>query len=197
MRWLASLSDELSSPETRPADEDAAWLVRVGRGEEPALQRLFEKWKRPLLSFFYRSLGSHADAEDLTLEVFVRLHRAAPGYRPEAKFSTFVFHIARNLVLNEQRRRRRKPAQAAPPEVFEAVAAPGIADARRAIELEEVLQRALPRIPEKYRTPLILLHQQHLDYATTAATLGVTENALRVLVHRGRELLRTEMEAIR
>ena len=196
-RWLAALADAPLAAAPAPAgDEDAAWLARAGRGDETALQRLFDKWKRPLLGFFYRSLGSHGDAEDLTLEVFVRLHRAAPGYRPEAKFTTFLFHIARNLARNEQRRRRRKPAEPAPPEVFETIAASAGADDRRASELEEVLQRALPRLPEKYRTPLLLLHQQHLDYSTAAATLGVTENALRVLVHRGRELLRAEMEAM-
>lgn len=195
--WLSTFAEVPADPPAPVSDEDAAWLMRAGRGDELALQSLFDKWKRPLLGFFYRSLGSHPDAEDLTLEVFVRLHRAAPGYRPQAKFATYLFHIARNLVRNEQRRRRRKPAQAAPPEMFEDVPAGTIAGERRAAELEEVLQRALPRVPEKYRTPLVLLHQQSLDYATAAATLGVTENALRVLVHRGRELLRAEMEAIR
>ena len=59
-------------PPVGPAGEDAAWLVRVAQGDETALQRIFDKWKLPLLSFFYRALGSHADAEYLTLEVFVR-----------------------------------------------------------------------------------------------------------------------------
>ena len=85
VRWL------LPAPEERTVDapcgevdEDAGHLARVAEGDERALQHLFDKWKLPLLSFFYRSLGSHADAEDLTLEVFVRLHRSASGYRPVA-----------------------------------------------------------------------------------------------------------------
>jgi RNA polymerase sigma-70 factor (ECF subfamily) len=197
-RWLmARGGDAAEDVVVTPArDDDAAWLECVGRGDESALQYLFDKWKRPLLGFFYRSLGSHADAEDLTLEVFVRLHRAARDYRREAKFSTFLFHIARNLVLNEHRRRQRKPADAAPPEVFDSVATGDVAAERRAAELEEILRAALARLPEKYRTPLLLLHQQQMDYPTAAATLHVTENSLRVLVHRGRELLRTEMEAL-
>ncbi|MBI5766550.1 MAG: RNA polymerase sigma factor [Verrucomicrobia bacterium] len=197
-RWLAAPGDAAAEAETAPTgEEDAIWLERIGRGDESALQRLFDKWKRPLLGYFYRSLGSHADAEDLTLEVFVRLHRAARDYRPEAKFSTFLFHIARNLLLNEHRRRQRKPADAAPPEIFETVASGDAAEERRAAELEELLRTALTRLPEKYRTPLLLLHQQQMDYPTAAATLHITENSLRVLVHRGRELLRTEMEALR
>jgi RNA polymerase sigma-70 factor (ECF subfamily) len=197
LRWLTLAASGREPEPVVPdaAEEESVWLARVAAGDEGSLQRLFDKWKHPLLGFFYRSLGSHADAEDLTLEVFVRLHRAAGDYRPTAKFSTYLFHIAGNLVRNEQRRRRRKPAQPAPPEVFETVTTAHIDDARRLAELEEILRQALPRVPEKYRTPLLLLQQQHLDYPAAAATLRITENSFRVLVHRGRQLLKTEMEA--
>jgi RNA polymerase sigma-70 factor, ECF subfamily len=191
--WAFAAPAEAAPP---AAGEDAAWLERAGRGDESALQRLFDRWKLPLLSFFYRSLGSRPDAEDLTLEVFVRLHRAAGRYRPSAKFSTFLFHIARNLLRNEFRRRHRKPAAPMAAETFAYLAADPDGSARRAVELEEVFQHALARLPEKYRTPLLLLQQQHLEYAEAAAVLHVTENALRVLVFRGRQLLKTEMESL-
>jgi RNA polymerase sigma-70 factor, ECF subfamily len=170
-------------------------MLRVAAGDDGALQLLFDRWKLPLLSFFYRALGSHADAEDLTLEVFVRLHRSAADYRPTARFSTFLFHIAHNLLRNEYRRRRRKPAQPVAPESFDYVPAePG--SGQELAELEEVFQRALLRLPEKYRTPLLLLQQQQLDYPEAAAVLRISENSLRVLIHRGRRLLKTEMETI-
>lgn len=177
-------------------DEDAGWMRQVAEGEATALRRLFEKWKLPLLSFFYRALGSRADAEDLTLEVFVRLHRAAADYRPTAKFSTYLFHIAHNLLRNERRRQRRKPAEPAAPEAFDYLAADQAAADRRVAELEEVFQRALLRLPERARAALLLLHQQGLGYGEAAAVLGVTENALRVLVHRARQQLKQDMEEI-
>ncbi len=194
--WLTGWFAAPAAAAAVPADEDASWLERVGRGDDSALQRLFERWKLPLLGFFYRSLGSRPDAEDLTLEVFVRLHRAAPRYRRAAKFSTYLFHVARNLLLNELRRRQRKPAPPVSAEAFDYLAADPAADTRRAAELEEVFQHALDRLPEKYRTPLLLVAQQHLDHAEAAAVLGVSENALRVLVFRGRQLLRREMETL-
>lgn len=173
--------------------EDETAMARVAAGDEAALQHLFEKWKRPLLSFFYRSLGSHADAEDLTLEVLVRLHRAAAGYRPSARFSTYLFQIAQNLLRNELRRRRRKPADTVPLELMEAW--PQESDpARRLAELEEVFALALLRLPEKHRTALLLVQQQQLDYPAAAAVMRMTTNALRVLVHRARQLLKIEME---
>ncbi len=175
-------------------DEDAGRLARVAGGDERALQQLFDKWKLPLLSFFYRSLGCHADAEDLTLEVFVRLHRAAESYRPTAKFSTYLFHIAQNLLRNEHRRRQRKPAQPAPPELFDTLAMETADSTHRVAELEEMLQRGLARLPEKQRTALLLVYQQNMDYRAAATALQTTENALRVLVHRARQLLKTVME---
>lgn len=189
--WL----DGPGALEGEPAAEaEAGWIARVAQGDEAALQRLFDRWKLPLLSFFYRSLGSHADAEDLTLEVFVRLHRSAAAYRPKARFSTFLFHIAHNLLRNELRRRRRKPAEPVAPGTLDYVEADG--GTRRLAELEEIFQQALGRLPEKYRTPLLLLRQQQFDYPEAAAALGITENSLRVLVHRGRQMLRAEMEAL-
>ena len=187
-------SDEGSAPAT--GDQDAIWLARGAEGDERAWQQLFDKWKRPLLAFFYRSLGSMAEAEDLTLEVFVRLHRAAGRYEPRAAFATFLFHIARNLLLNELRRRRRKPAQPLPPEAFDYLAAPEGDDARRVTELEEVFQRALAQLPEAQRSLLLLVHQQDLDHRTAASTLGVTENALRVQLHRARQRLKELMHSL-
>lgn len=197
LRWLMpEPAEDLPAHPAAEVDEDASQLVRVAEGDERALQWLFDKWKLPLLSFFYRSLGSHADAEDLTLEVFVRLHRAAADYRPTAKFSTYLFHIAQNLLRNEYRRRSRKPAEPVPPELFDEVAAETAESNQRVAELEEMLHRALERLPEKPRTALLLIHQQQMDYRTAAAVLKTSENALRVLVHRARQLLKTEMEAL-
>lgn len=195
IRWLLpALTDAGVGQALADVDEDVARMIRLAAGDEGALQQLFDRWKRPLLSFIYRSLGSHADAEDLTLEVFVRLHRAAANYRPTARFSTYVFQIAQNLVRNEQRRRQRKPAVPVPPEVFDQVQSGVAGSDRRIQELEEVLGRALARLPERARAALLLVVQQRMGTAEAAATLGLTENALRVLVHRARQQLKTEME---
>jgi len=164
-------------------------------GDERAWQQLFDTWKKPLLAFFYRSLGSMAEAEDLTLEVFVRLHRAADRYERRAAFSTFLFHIARNLLLNELRRRRRKPAQMVPPEAFDYVAAPEGDNSRSLSELEEAFQLALAQLPEAQRSLLLLIHQQDLDHRTVAATLGITVNAVRVQLHRARQHLKALMHS--
>lgn len=178
------------------ADEDGRALARGANGDEQAWQQLFDRWKKPLLAFFYRSLGSMADAEDLTLEVFVRLHRSASRYTPRASFATFLFHVARNLLLNELRRRRRKPAQPMPPEAFDYLESPQSDDSRRLAGLEEAFQRALEQLPEAQRSLLLLVHQQELPPREIAGMLGVTENALRVQLHRARQRLKELMHPL-
>lgn len=183
--------------EVRPAEEEErALLARGADGDEQAWQQLFDRWKKPLLAFFYRSLGSRADAEDLTLEVFVRLHRSARRYTPRATFATFLFHIARNLLLNELRRRRRKPAEPLPPEAFDYVESPNGEEVRRLRGLEEAFQRALRELPEAQRTLLLLVYQQSLAPREIAGMLGVTENALRVQLHRARQRLKELMQTL-
>jgi len=193
--WLVGRLQLETVPDAPPAVIEVEWMRRVANGDETAFDHLFERWKCPLLGYFYRSLQSHADAEDLTLEVFVRLHRGAARYRPTAKFSTYLFQIARNVLRNELRRRRRKPADAVPPELLDEW--PQDDDTHhRLAELEENLQQALATLPEKPRTALLLIHQQQHSYPEAAAILRTNENALRVLVHRARLLLKTAMRQL-
>ncbi len=167
----------------------------VAEGDGAAMQALFDRWKLPLLGFLERLTGSRADAEDLTLEVFVRLHRAAPRYEATARFSTYLFSIAQRLAWNELRRRRRKPAEATEPGSFDHLATdPG--EARRLADLEEVFQAALAQLSPKYRTALLLVVQRNLSYEEAAAVLNSNPNAVRVLVHRARQELKTKMEEL-
>lgn len=165
----------------------------IAAGDEAAMRQLFQRWQRPVLAFLHRMVGSAATAEDLALEVFVRLHRAAPGYEPRARFSTYVFGIAHRLALNELRRRRRKPADPAPPEALDYLT-DSPAQEKRMTELEEVFQRASERLAPKQRTALLLIVQQELSYEEAATVLGSNPNAVRVLVHRARQELRNYME---
>lgn len=94
-------SGELSS------ETDVALMLRLREGDRRAFDVLYERWSRPLLHFFYHMGADRARAEDGMQEVFMRLFRAAKGYRPVGKFSTYLFQIAKNYWLNEQGKIRR------------------------------------------------------------------------------------------
>lgn len=170
-------------------------MRRIASGDRVALRQLVERWQRPLLAFFRRLVGSRETAEELALEVFVRVHRAAPGYAPTARFSTYLFAIAHRLALNELRRKRRKPAEPVPPDAFDHLAT-GPETGRRLAELEEVFQLALNQLAPKARTALLMIAQQGLTYEEAAVALRSNPNAVRVLVHRARQELKIRMEEL-
>lgn len=175
-------------------DEDATLLVRVGQGDEQALATLIDKWKDPLLNFFYRSLSQRATSEDLTQMVFIRLYRAAPRYVPRARFRTFLFHIARRLLINELRRLRHHPIDLADPAELHAVDT-GLSE-RRLMEIEEALAEALGHLPEKQRTALLLWKQQDLSYAEIAGVMEVRESAVKTWIFRARQTLKERLQDV-
>src|ERR1700678_2933191 len=92
-------------------DPDAALMLRVKRGDRAAFAELVDKYKQPVMNFIYRSLRDETEAEDLAQNVFLQVYKSRSRYKQTAKFSTWLFTIARNLCLNELRRRSRHPAE--------------------------------------------------------------------------------------
>src|SRR5580692_12440437 len=92
-------------------DPDAVLMLRVKRGDRTAFAQLVEKYKQPVMNFVYRSLRDEIEAEDLAQNVFLQVYKSRSRYKQTAKFSTWLFTIARNLCLNELRRRSRHPAE--------------------------------------------------------------------------------------
>src|SRR5438874_9009898 len=92
-------------------DPDAALMLRVKEGDTDAFVELVDKYKQPVMNLVYRTLRDATEAEDLAQNVFVQVYKSAERYKSTAKFSTWLFTIARNLCLNEIRRRSRHPAE--------------------------------------------------------------------------------------
>ena len=178
---------EMSEPIPIPIDEDIRLMFEVAAGDSDALRRLIDKWQKPLINFFYRSLSSYAESEDLAQMVFIKIYRAAGRYQARAKFSTFLFHIARRVLLNEFRRRSRKPVDYVDPQEFYYGESEDPEVQRRLSEIEEIFQLAIKELPEKHRTALLLYKQQQLSYQEIAEVMNATENAVKTWIHRSFE----------
>lgn len=174
-------------------DESAALMTRVASGEEAALSILLDLWQIPLFRFFHRSLRSHADSEELTQLVFIKLHGSAHRYKPTAKFSTYLFTIARNLLLDEIKRRNRRPVDTVDPTELN-MATPG-RDPRD--EIEEALEICLDRLPETHRTALLLRVQRELSYKEIANIMKATESVVKTWIHRARQQARKSLDDLR
>ena len=173
---------------------DFALMQQIGSGNEASLAILIEKWKNPLINFFYRSLGSVEQSEDLAQLVFIRIYRAAPDYQPRAKFSTFLFHIARRLLINEYRRMKRKPLETVDP-IELAASQPGSND-HKIMEIEDAFTHALEGLPENQRTAILLLKQQELSYLEIAEIMESSETAVKTWIFRARQYLKNELKAL-
>src|SRR5216110_2012049 len=100
-------------------DPDAALMLRVKQGDMAAFTELVDKYKQPVMNLAYRMLRDATESEDLAQNLFVQVHRSAHRYQVASKFSTWLFTIARNLCLNEIRRRSRHSADSLDESAFD------------------------------------------------------------------------------
>jgi RNA polymerase sigma-70 factor (ECF subfamily) len=185
-------------------DPDATLMLRVKQGDTVAFSRLVDKYKQPVISLAFRTLRDETEAEDLAQTVFLQVFKSAHRYKRTAKFSTWLFTIARNLCLNEIRRRSRHPAESLdvphpdmegqPLHQFEEnkVAAPPENLLRT--ELEQKVEQAVAELPENQRTAILLCKAEELSYEEIAEVLGCSLSATKSLIHRGRETLKQKLK---
>ncbi len=185
-------------------DPDAALMTRVQQGDTVAFAELVDRYKQPVMNLAYRMLRDATEAEDLAQCVFVQLHKAANRYKASCKFSTWLFTIARNLCLNEIRRRARHPAdsldvphpeqEGQPLRQFEDLQSPLPTAELLYGELEQKVESALAELPENQRTALLLCQQEDLSYEDIAEVLDCSLSATKSLIHRARETLKQKLK---
>jgi RNA polymerase sigma-70 factor (ECF subfamily) len=185
-------------------DPDAALMLRVKQGDTAAFTALVEKYKQPVMNLAARTLRDQTEAEDLAQNVFVQVFKSAARYQTTAKFSTWLFTIARNLCLNEIRRRSRHPAESLdaphpdhedqPKHQFEDTKNFSPPDRLLQGELVNKIEEAIVALPENQRTALLLCRQDELSYEEIAKVLGCSLSATKSLIHRGRETLKEKLK---
>ena len=185
-------------------DPDVRLMLRVQSGDEDTFRQLVDGYHSRIFGFFCHHLGDRQEAEDLTQDVLLRLFRSRHSYQPRARFSTWVFHITRNVARNAVRFRQRHPSVrlviGADDEHMPDALTSGTADSpsgrlERA-ELASAVRAAIATLGERQRAALEL-HQFHdRTYAEVAAQLDMTPKAAKSLLYRTRNLLRARLTPI-
>lgn len=180
-------------------------MLRVKKGDTAAFTELVEKYKQPVMNLVYRTIHDLTEAEDLAQNVFVQVFKSAPRYQSTAKFSTWLFTIARNLCLNEIRRRSRHPAESLdtphpeqedqPLRQFEDKKTFSPPESLLQGELAGKIEEALADLPENQRSAILLCRREDLSYEEIAEILGCSVSATKSLIHRGRETLKGRLKA--
>lgn len=195
---MPASAEDGPSPETGVIDPGVAWMLRYQRGDERAFDQLVESYSPRVFALLTRFLGPSQTREDMVQEVFLRVIRARSGYRPEARFSTWLYRIVFNLCVNEGERRR--PARSLEAghdeethESWEDANAPAPGAQLEQADLVRSVRTAIAALPERQRMALVLAKYDGLPYEEVATVLGTSEKAVKSMIHRAREALRARL----
>lgn len=190
------MDEPLTPVSTDESAVDHALMVRIGAGDHHAFRALVERHQNAIIGTVAKMLGNPTDAEDISQQVFLRIWRNAKRYRPDAKFTTYLFTITRNLVFNETRRRGRKKEVSA--DEREETSNQLIEDSPDRqpdsellqSELQAAVDAAISRLPETQRMAVVLRRYEQLSYEEIAEVLKLSVSAVKSLLFRARTSLR-------
>jgi len=189
---------EADSPPA-PTDEnsrDILLMERIGAGDHRAFRELVERHQNAVVGTVAKMLGNASEAEDISQQVFLRVWRHAKRYRPDAKFTTYLFTITRNLVFNESRRKKRRN-EVSSDEREENSHTQTADDPHRQPdtellqeELRAAVDKAISSLPEQQRMAVVLRRYEQMPYEEIAKVLDLSVSAVKSLLFRARTTLR-------
>jgi len=189
------------------SDQDVVGLARDGR--ESAYRELIRRYERPVFALVYRMVRDRETAEDLAQETFIKVLNAIGTYRPEFKFSSWVFKIANNTAIDHLRRKEldtlslEGSPHATTPEGVEATALQvGSGDESpletvEALELGGEIERAIAQLRPEYRSCILLRHVEGRAYEEIAEMLDLPLGTVKTYIHRARHELRLALQHLR
>ena len=191
----------VDNPVRRRDDPEIDLMLRVQRDEPGAFDELLEHYWPRICGRFYRWVTDRQEAEDLAQDVFLRLYRSRKRYQPRARFSTWLYHISRNVARNALRSRRRHPCLRVGSLAAFEEEAPRIRPGReecpsRPLERSELavqVREAVGQLVGRQRTALELHQFQDRSYAEIASTMDMTLKATKSLLYRARNQLRVNL----
>jgi RNA polymerase sigma-70 factor (ECF subfamily) len=188
-------------------DADVARLAQQGR--EAAFRELVRRYERPVFSLVFRMVRDNATAEDLAQDTFIKVLNHIDKYRPEFKFSSWLFKIANNVAIDHLRRRHLDTVSmdgspnAATAADIEATSfdvadrTESALDIMEAKELGSAIERAIGALRPEYRSCIMLRHVEGRSYEEIAATLDLPLGTVKTYIHRARHQLREALEHLR
>ena len=190
---------QATSPAEINPDIDHALMTRVAEGDHRAFRDLVERHQDAVVGTVTKMLGNASDSEDIAQMVFIRVWKHAKRYKPDNKFTTYLYTIVRNLVYNESRRRSRKRTISTDQREGEYyLQHPGDPasqpDARLLdTELRASIDAAIESLPENQRLAVVLRRYENLPYEEIAEVLATSVPSVKSLLFRARTTLRESL----
>lgn len=184
-------------------DSDLDLMLRVRQGDAGSFDELLQRYRTPLVKYFCRMVRDEALAEDLAQEAFLRVYKARHRYRPDARFTTWLYRIATNLALNAIRDAKGRGLQAGNGSNEDGETSFEFVDPKASVEQQlietdrgRMIREAIEALPENQRAAVILHKYQDVDYRQIAGILKVSESAVKSLLFRAYETLRERLEPL-
>lgn len=174
-------------------DHDAELMQRAARGEDSAFRELFDRYYPRAVNIAYRSLGDIDLAEDVAMEAFTRIYESRHSYKPEAKFSTYLYRVVVNLCLNAAKRQRAVRQEALDESRISASSDADPAVQAQRGETSRRVRDAVSSLPANQRMALVLTQYQQMSYASAAEVMKTSVKALESLLHRAKRNLRKSL----
>lgn len=174
-------------------DHDAELMERAARGDDSAFRQLFDNHYPRAVNIAYRSLGDIDLAEDVAMDAFAKIYESKQSYKPQAKFSTYLYRVVVNGCLNVAKRRRTVKQESLDESTVGASA-----DLDPEVQLERAetsrrVQDAVLSLPANQRMALVLTQYEQMSYAAAAEVMRVSVKALESLLHRAKRNLRKSL----
>ena len=164
---------------------DPEVLRRAQRGDERAFAQILRAYETPIFNYVYRIVGDRALAEDLTQEVFVRVYQALPRFSLRCKFTTWLFQVTKNRVLDELRARERRPHSVVA--IEDAPRLEVVDPPVERLETIEAVWRAVRELNPDLKMALLLRDVAGLPYNEIADSLEITLATVKWRIFKARE----------
>lgn len=178
---------------------DHALMANIAKGDHEAFRELVERHQDAIVGTVTKMLGNSSDSEDIAQLVFIRVWKHAKRYKPDSKFTTYLYTIARNLVYNESRRRsRKKTVSSDQREDDHHLQYPDDPAAQPdstllTAELQHAIDDAIQSLPENQRMAVVLRRYENLPYEEIAEVLNTSVPSVKSLLFRARTTLRDSL----
>ena len=190
---------QATTPDDTDLGIDHALMARVAEGDHRAFRQLVERHQDSVVGTVTKMLGNTSDSEDIAQMVFIRVWKHARRYKPDNKFTTYLYTIVRHLVYNESRRRTRKRTVSADQREDEHhLQYPGDPAAQPDAtlldtELRAAIDTAIESLPENQRLAVVLRRYENLPYEEIAEVLATSVPSVKSLLFRARTTLRESL----
>ena len=171
------------------AADDLRIVEQILAGRTERFRDLVTRYQNLVAGIAWRSGCRREDVEDVVSDVFLKVYRNLHQYRPDHAFSTWLYRLTANHVVDRSRRLKKERGRTEMPEQV-ADAAPGADDALETDERERLVRSALDQVDERYREVMHLVYVEGLKVDETARVLGVPEGTVKTRLMRGREALK-------